>query len=173
MRFVCGLKETYIPSESLFTTYNIQCQGLRLQDAYMLCSITLSLDKTKHNLCQFVDSSFHSILLWYHFQRLTSLVSCSPSPATQPSVTRHYSTVYNGMKIALLLKNKSQTWVKEGGGGHPTWLLLVVQQLVTGLKVLVTVLTAILPLLCRMGGRKINIVWYEVRCMCCTDLDNV
>lgn len=62
------------------------------------------------------------------------------------------------MKIAYLFKKKkkkSQTWVKKGGGGHPTWLLLVVQQLVAGLKVLVTVLTAVLSLLCMMKGEKL------------------
>ena len=85
---------------------------------------------------------------------LTSLVSDSPSPATYPSCLSSLPTVYNGMKIAHLFKNKSQTWVKEGGGGHPTRLLLVVQQLVAGLKVLVTVLTAVLPLLCTVGGKK-------------------
>lgn len=58
------------------------------------------------------------------------------------------------MKDALLFENKSQTWVEEGGRGHPTWLLLVVQQLVTGLKVLVTVFTAVLSLLCMVGEGK-------------------
>lgn len=58
---------------------------------------------------------------------------------------------------------KSPTWVKERGGGHPTWLLLVVQQLVAGLEVLVTVLTAVLPLLCRERGKgKICIPCGEV-----------
>lgn len=47
---------------------------------------------------------------------------------------------------------KIQTWVQEGGGGHSTRLLLVVQQLVSGLKVLVTILTAVLPLLCVVQG---------------------
>lgn len=73
------------------------------------------------------------------------------------------------MKIAHIFKNKSQTWVKEGGGGHPTRLLLVVQQLVAGLKVLVTVLTAVLSLLCVVGGRNISIL---VRYMCCSGLGN-
>lgn len=54
------------------------------------------------------------------------------------------------------LFKKSQTWVKEGGRGHPTRLLLVVQQLVAGLKVLITVFAAVLSLLCRVGGRNVS-----------------
>lgn len=56
------------------------------------------------------------------------------------------------------LKIRSHTWVKEGGGGHPARLLLVVQQLVTGLKVLVTVLAVVLPLFCTVGERDISLL---------------
>lgn len=103
---------------------------------------------------------------------LTSLVSCSPSPAMHPSCHSSVPTFYNGMKIVHLFKNKSQTWVKEGGGGHPTRLLLVVQQLVAGLEVLVTVLTAVLPFLCTVGGRNISILCILVRYMRCSGLGN-
>lgn len=48
------------------------------------------------------------------------------------------------------------SWVQEGGGGHPTWLLLVVQQLVAGLKVLVTILTAVLPLLVNIRSHRVT-----------------
>lgn len=49
-----------------------------------------------------------------------------------------------------------RTWVEEGGRQHPTRLLLVVQQLAAGLKVLVAVFTAVLSLLCRDKHRRKN-----------------
>lgn len=122
-----------------------------------------------------MDSSFHRALLYDLILRgsvgnkaLTSLLSYSPSPATHPPRRTSAPTAYNGMKVAHLFKNKSQTWVKEGGRGHPTRLLLVVQQLVAGLKVLVTVFTAVLSLLCMVGGRSISTLRIEARYMCCS-----
>lgn len=64
------------------------------------------------------------------------------------------------------LFKKRQTWVKERGRGHPTRLLLVVQQLVAGLKVLITVFTAVLSLLCRVGRRNISTPGADGRFMC-------
>lgn len=130
------------------------------------CTFSLSLHKIKLNLCQFVDSFFstlHYCMISFSSapvgnKALAALVSCSHSPSTHPSSHSSVPTVYHGMKIARLLINKSQTWVKEGGGGHPTRLLLMVQQLVAGLKELVTVLTAVLPLLCMARWRNISIL---------------